>query len=147
MNDDDEFLPYEEASDAEEQEQPADIGTEYDDDEAFLRGQTDAESDSGWETGVETDAALSETDAGFTSGVETDMDDEEDLFPAGADPMLMLAGMEQNRQNEQGQQAQPYEALARQKRLNRAPRQHASVNLASPAASLMYLTPYQYDTQ
>ena len=130
MNDDDEFLPYEEDSDAEEQQQAVDDPEEpdYDDDEAFLRGQTDLESDSGWDTGAETDVAASDTDAGLTSGVETDMDDDEELFSAGADPMAFLAGMEQNRKDDQSQPLQPYEALARQRRLNRVSRQDGTVS-------------------
>jgi len=70
MNDDDEFLPYEEDSDEEERTEVVDVGPGVEDvdlsDEAFLRGQTDAESDSGWETGGETDAGFSDADAGFT---------------------------------------------------------------------------------
>lgn len=123
MNDDDEFLPYEEESDEEAQEQPAIVepdATDYEDDEAFLRGQTDLESDSGWETGGENDAAYSDTDAGLTSGAETDVEGDEELFPAGTDPMSLLDNMEHNRNTDEQGQLQPYEMLARQRRLNRA---------------------------
>ncbi len=129
MHDDDEFLPYEEDSDEEEQGQVVDIepgADDYEDDEQFLRGQTDIESDSGWETGAETDAGFSDTDAGLTSGAETDAEGEDDLFPAGADPMAMLQGMEQNRNTDEGVQLQPYEILARQRRLNRSRDQGAN---------------------
>ena len=123
MNDDDDFLPYEEDSDEEERTEVVDVeaGVEDEDlsDEAFLRGQTDAESDSGWETGGETDAGFSDADAGCTSGADTDAEGEDELFPAGADPLAMLEGMEQNRNNDQAVQLQPYEMLARQKRVNR----------------------------
>ncbi|KAL0053282.1 hypothetical protein WJX82_003692 [Trebouxia sp. C0006] len=123
MNDDDEFLPYEEDSDEEERTEVVDVGPGVEDedlsDEAFLRGQTDAESDSGWETGGETDAGFSDADAGFTSGADTDAEGEVELFPDGADPLAMLEGMEHNRNNDQGVQLQPYEMLARQKRVNR----------------------------
>ncbi|KAA6423612.1 MAG: hypothetical protein FRX49_06672 [Trebouxia sp. A1-2] len=123
MNDDDEFLPYEEDSDEEERTEVVDVeaGVEDEDlsDEAILRGRTDADSDSGWETGGETDAGFSDADAGFTSGADTDAEGEDELFPAGADPLAMLEGMEQNRNNDQGAQLQPYEVLARQKRVNR----------------------------
>ena len=119
MNDDDEFLPYEEESDEQERDQTAvePDATDYEDDEAFLRGQADLESDSGWETGGDHDAAYSDTDAGFTSGAETDA--EEDFFPAGTDPMALLDNMEQSRDNDQGEKLQPYEMLARQRRLTR----------------------------
>lgn len=130
MNDDDEFLPYEEDSDEDEQVQADDIEPgveEHDDDEAYLRGQTDIESDSGWETGTEADAGISDTDAGLTSGAETDAEEDIDLFPAGTDPMAMLQGMEQNRNDDQSQQLQPYELLARQRRLNKNRNQSATV--------------------
>lgn len=123
MNDDDEFLPYEEDSDEEAQEQATNVepdATDYEDDEAFLRGQTDLESDSGWETGGENDAAYSDTDAGLTSGADTDAEGEEELFPAGTDPMALLDNMENNRNNDEDGQLQPYELLARQRRFNRA---------------------------
>ena len=84
MNDDDEFLPYEEDSNEEEE-------------------QTE----------------VVDVEAGFTSGAETDAEGEEDLFPDGADPLAMLQGMEENRENDEGNQLQPYELLARQRRLNR----------------------------
>lgn len=123
MNDDDEFLPYEEESNEEEETEvvEVEVGVEEEDlsDEAFLRGQTDVESDSGWETGGDTDAGFSDADAGLTSGAETDAEGEEDLFPDGADPLAMLQGMEENRENDEGNQLQPYELLARQRRLNR----------------------------
>ena len=122
MNDDDEFLPFEEESDEQEQEQAGDLepdATDYEDDEAFLRGQTDMESDSGLETGGDNDAAYSDTDAGFTSGADTDAEGEVNLFPAGTDPMALLETMEQSHNNNQEGQLQPYEMLARQKRLNR----------------------------
>ena len=123
MNDDDEFLPYEEDSDEEERTEVVDVGPGVEDedlsDEAFLRGQTDAESDSGWETGGETDAGFSDADTGFTSGADTDPEGEVELFPDGANPLAMLEGMEHNRNNDQGVQLQPYEMLARQKRVNR----------------------------
>ncbi|KAL0034582.1 hypothetical protein WJX79_009149 [Trebouxia sp. C0005] len=87
MNDDDEFLPYEEDSDEEERTEVVDVeaGVEDEDlsDEAILRGRTDADSDSGWETGGETDAGFSDADAGFTSGADTDAEGEDELFPAG----------------------------------------------------------------
>lgn len=123
MNDDDEFLPYEEESDEEAHDQAANVepdATDYEDDEAFLRGQTDVESDSGWETGGENDAAYSDTDAGLTSGAETDAEGEDELFPAGTDPMSLLDNMEHNRNADEDGQLQPYELLAKQRRLNRA---------------------------
>ena len=129
MNDDDEFLPYEEGSDEEEvQDQTTNVepdATDYEDDEAFLRGQTDLESDSGWETGGENNAAYSDTDAGLTSGADTDAEGEEELFPAGTDPMSLLDNMEHNRNIEEDGQLQPYELLARQRRLNRV-REHTT---------------------
>lgn len=131
MNDDDEFLPYEEESDEQEEEQAADVepdATDYGDDEAFLRGQTDVESDSGWETGGENDAAYSDTDAGFTSGADTDVEGDADLFADGTDPMALLETMEQSHNNDQEGQLQPYEMLARQKRLNRSKDQVAAAN-------------------
>lgn len=125
MNDDDEFLPYEEESEEEVQDQATNVepdATDYEDDEAFLRGQADLESDSGWETGGDNDAAYSDTDAGFTSGADTDAEGEgeEELFPAGTDPMALLDNMEHNRNTNEEGQLQPYELLARQRRLNRA---------------------------
>ena len=122
MNDDDEFLPYEEESDEEAQDQVVNAepdATDYEDEEAFLRGQTDLESDSGWETGGDYDAAYSDTDAGATSGADTDAEGDEELFPAGTDPMSLLDNMEHNRNTDEQGQLQPYEMLARQRRLNR----------------------------
>ena len=120
MNDDEEFLPYEEDSDDELQAH-ADVAqpnlTEYEDDEVLLRNHTDAEDDSGWDTGADTDAAFSgdETDPNL-SGAEPD---EEELFPEGADAMALLAGMEGGQQEADNEALQPYEVLARQKRLAR----------------------------
>ena len=121
MNDDEEFLPFEEEESDEDVQAAArdaqpDLADD-DDDEAFLRGQTDAESDLGWDTGADTDAAFSgdDTDAA-ASGAEGE---EEELFPEGADAMAMLAGMEGQRPEADAATLQPYEVLARQKRARR----------------------------
>ena len=130
MNDDDEFLPYEEESD--EPDQDADADAEYEDDEAFLRGQTDLESDSGWETGGGDDAGYSDTDAALTSGADTDAEGPEELFPSGTDPLAMLEIMEQSRDLDKEGQLKSCELLARQRRLNRTREQAAA---AGPQAS------------
>lgn len=122
MDDDEEYMPYEEEESEEDAEAAArdaqpDLADDDDDDEAFLRGQTDGESDSGWDTGADTDAAFSgdDTDAA-ASGAEAE---EEELFPEGSDAMALLAGMEGQQPVIDTEPLQPYEVLARQKRARR----------------------------
>lgn len=121
MDDDEAFLPFDEdesEDDAAAAAQDAQVTLADDDDEeTFLRGHTDAESDSGWDTGADTDVGFSGDD---TDAVASGADNEdEELFPEGTDALAMLAGMEGQPQEAEAETLQPYEVLARQKRARR----------------------------